>query len=171
MVGYIKRGQSIEQLRGISGRAELWQAVWQEFEKSPALGHGYFITSANGRLDVWDGPANHDAHNLILQVLVSTGVIGGAMLIWALGSIVVGLLQLFRLQPRPFAAYDGSDVFFRLSCVVMLWYAGWCQGCASFLGPVRPESVVFFLLLGVLAGYREAVGLSIKPIMSGAQTA
>ena len=30
-----------------------------------------------------------------------------------------------------------------------VWYLGWGQLCESFMGPVQPESVVFYCLLGL----------------------
>ncbi len=148
---YVQRGQSIEQLRGVSGRVEMWQAVWDQFEKSPWIGHGYFVTSSDGQLDVWDGPANHDAHHLVLQVLVSTGVVGSVILAWAtwrgLRHLLASLLRGVR---------NGQDQRSRdlswLLVVFGIWFAGWGQGCVTFLGPIRPESVFFFALLGLLAG-------------------
>ncbi|MEM6656035.1 MAG: O-antigen ligase family protein, partial [Planctomycetota bacterium] len=73
---YMSRGQTQSELSGGSGRLELWRAILAQVELSPILGHGYFVTSEDGRLDVWDGPSNHTAHNLALQVLVSTGAVG-----------------------------------------------------------------------------------------------
>ena len=142
---YITRGQSQKQLTGLSGRVEMWDAVWKQFERSPLIGHGYFVTSENGQLDVWDGPSNHTAHNLALQVLVSTGIIGGAIFLfafWRVGSAI------WRLRRGDGAA----QAVFVLILLVALWYLGWSQTCISFIGPVLPESVVFFLLLGLGVG-------------------
>ena len=147
---YITRGQSQQQLSRLSGRVEMWNAVLEQFEKSPLIGHGYFVTSENGRLDVWDGPSNHTAHNLVLQVLVSTGVIGGIVFFvafWRIGSAV------WRLRWGD----SSAKCTFVLLLLIGLWYLGWCQTCISFIGPVLPESVVFFLLLGL--GVGQAVRL------------
>ncbi len=149
---YIKRGQSHQQLSGLSGRAEMWNAVWEQFENSPLIGHGYFVTSENGRLDVWDGPSNHTAHNLVLQVLVSTGLLGGTLFFlafWRVG-IAVGKLRW---------GDSSAKSIFVLLLLIGLWYLGWCQTCISFIGPVLPESVVFFLLLGL--GIGQAVRLQL----------
>ncbi|MEM9586589.1 MAG: O-antigen ligase family protein [Planctomycetota bacterium] len=155
--GYVKRGQSIEQLQNASGRVEMWTAVWQQVESSPVVGHGYFVTSSNGRLDVWDGPANHDAHNLMLQVLVSTGVIGLAIFVWSGWRYVATLIRQLWQSPTGWTfgqrASSGTipPKLPAMIAILTLWYAGWSQGCVTFLGPIRPESVVFFTLLGLLA--------------------
>lgn len=137
---YIKRGQTADDLKNASGRSEMWAAIGAQIETSPALGHGYFVTSSNGKLDVWQGPSNQDAHNIFLQVLVTTGFIGMIPFLWALCRMARGI----------FAERDGD--FYWLVLLVGIWYAGWGQGCVTFLGPVRPESVVFFVVLGLLAG-------------------
>ena len=36
--------------------------------------------------------------------------------------------------------------------VIGLWYMGWGQLCESFMGPVQPEAVVFFTVLGLAIG-------------------
>lgn len=82
---YVQRGQTSEELQQVSGRAELWQAVWQHFLDSPICGHGYFVTSSTGKLDAWEGPSNQDAHNIVLQVLVTTGIVGGGLHVGSFG--------------------------------------------------------------------------------------
>ena len=137
---YIKRGQTADQLKNASGRSEMWAAIWQQIQSSPILGHGYFVTSSNGQLDVWQGPSNQDAHNIVLQVWVTTGLIGMLPFAWA----------IWRMTRNIVAETDAD--FFWFNAILCLWYAGWSQGCVTFLGPIRPESVVFFTALGLLAG-------------------
>ncbi|MEN1681380.1 MAG: O-antigen ligase family protein [Planctomycetota bacterium] len=142
---YLSRGQSAEQLSRVSGRMEMWQAVWGQFEMSPIIGHGYFVSSASGELDVWDGPANHTAHNIGLQVLVSTGVIGAVLFVAATARVVSEVFVLRRGDSIARGA-------FAFTALLGVWYAGWSQTCISFLGPILPESVAFFVVLGVAVG-------------------
>lgn len=154
VVNYVSRGQSVEQLQGVSGRSEMWEAVWAQYLTAPIFGHGYFVTSSNGMLDVWDGPGNHDAHNVFLQVLVSTGLVGGILFLWAL----LSTLRRYIESCGWLSTGEGDvrrDVM-RFVLVLGIWYAGWTQGCVSFLGPIRPESVVFFVALGVLTGMPDS---------------
>lgn len=157
----LSRGQTEEQLMGVSGRMEIWGAVLEQFQLSPWLGHGYFVTSADGRLDVWNRPANHTAHNLVLQVLVSTGILGAMLLLFALLRLLSVVLQL----------RDGDEVsrgVFHLTALVGLWYLGWSVNCISFLGPITPESVAFFVVLGLAVG--QAFELqSIPPGLRGTE--
>ena len=148
---YLMRGQSTDQLQQASGRAEMWTAVWDQYLDSPLVGHGYFVTSAKGELDVWNRLSNHDAHHLILQVLVSTGIVGAALFLWALWRPAV---YLFRRLPSPFRnppTDHPEQPLLAIFTLTAIWFAGWSQTCVTFLGPIRPESVVFFTLLGLLS--------------------
>ncbi len=142
---YLARGQSVEDIRQVSGRAEMWSVIWGEFLKSPVIGHGYFITSETGAIEVWNFVANHTAHNIYLQVLASTGIIGMVLFLVAMISLVLHFQNLRGHGPLP--AKVGWILVF-----AALWFLGWSMTCASFLGPVRAESVVFFTLVGVGVG-------------------
>lgn len=142
---YLARGADAEQLARVSGRAELWEAIAEEVAAAPVLGHGYFVTSRKGVLDVWDGPSNRTAHNILLQVLVSTGLIGTALFLAAMFQPVPGMVRALTRS--------GED--HRLATFLILlivWYLGWGQFCESFMGPVQPETVVFYSLFGLSVG-------------------
>jgi O-antigen ligase len=142
---YFARGQSVEDIRKVSGRAEMWSVIWGEFLKSPIIGHGYHITSETGAIEVWNLVANHTAHNIYLQVLAGTGIVGMMFFLVAMTSL---LLHLQYLRGGGlWAARVGWILFF-----AALWFLGWSLTCVSFLGPVRAESVVFFTLVGVGVG-------------------
>ena len=150
---YVTRGQSGDQIKAASGRAEMWSAIWQEYNKSMVFGHGYFVTSETGKLDVWNHVHNHTAHNLILQILASTGALGLLVFGMAIARVVLtisGLRSGDVVQRR---------IFFILA-ISGIWYLGWAQFGVSFMGPVRPESIYFFVLLGI--GLGQAAGLGKK---------
>ncbi len=147
---YLTRGQSAEQLMAFSGREEMWQAIWHEFTQAPLLGNGYFVTSAQGQLEVWGMTANYTAHNVQLQVLASTGLIGFALFVLA---VVKPFSEVFRQLPSPRLRAQAlpSRVAIMLG-FVLIWFLGWGLLCSSFMGPVRSESVVFFTCLGIAVG-------------------
>ena len=136
------RGETHEQLMTLNGRTLLWAAVWEEFEKAPLLGHGYFSTSERGAFYVWGRMRNHTAHNLVIQILVSTGVVGLCLFAW-------GLLRPLRLCLWHCATSDSWPIR-ATGCLMLLWYSGWSQLCVTFVGAVRTESMVFFVVLGIL---------------------
>jgi O-antigen ligase len=123
----------------------MWTAVWEECKKSPVIGHGYFVTSETGKLKVWYEQANHTAHNVYLQVLVSTGVIGLCLFLTAIARPWLAFQKLRRGDQQAAMVYQMLSFLF-------IWYFGWSLLCASFMGPVRSESVVFFTFLGIGLG-------------------
>ncbi len=144
-VKYITRGQSGDQLKGMSGRSEMWSKIWNEYTKSPIYGHGYFVTSETGALEVWYMKANHTAHNIYLQVAVATGLIGLLLFLTAVARLMWQFLSLF--QRDALARQLASMLMF-----TFVWYLGWSTLSASFMGPVRSESVFFFVLVGLGMG-------------------
>ena len=141
----VSRGDSVETMSTLTGRTELWAKIWESFLVSPIVGHGYFVTSATGDIDVWSGPANRTAHNVVLQALVSTGIVGCALFLW-------GLWRPIRLFVYAFRASQHVQQVAFFSLLVGIWFLGWGQLSESILGPVRPESVVFFTTLGLAIG-------------------
>ncbi len=149
---YLMRNESMESVKSLTGRRELWEEVWTEFYGSPLIGCGYFVTSQDGSLDAWGTPGNRTAHNLFLQVLSSTGVVGMALFLWGMGRIAI---RAARDLP---ASSQGRRLGVFLLLIGM-WYVGWGQLCSSFMGPIQPESIVFFCCLGLaLSGLRIGSG-------------
>lgn len=144
-VSYVTRGQSFSQLKDLSGRDEMWTKVWEEYLKSPWKGHGYFLTSSTGEMEVWGMKANHTAHNIYLQVIAGTGAIGLLLFMIAMGSL---LARFARLRTGDLECKR----MFVMLLVVTLWYLGWSLFCASFMGPVRSESVLFYTFIGLGVG-------------------
>lgn len=147
---YVTRGQSADQLTGVSGREEMWSAILGEYHESMMFGHGYFVTSPTGELIVWNRRGNPTAHNMMLQILVSTGAVGMVLFLYA-------LLQPFLCA---ISLWKGSLFHRQLLVIIAItccWYLGWSQLSVSFMGPIRPESVVFFTLLGVAVGQASQI--------------
>ena len=145
VLSYVQRNQSHEQLLKLSGRAEMWTAIANSYFDSPWIGHGYFVSSKNAELYVWYETANWTAHNVFLQALVSTGLIGALLLCgglgWPLLQTAAGSFR--RLIPARLSVFVAA-----IAC----WYLGWGLNNASFLGPLQPESVLFFTVLGIVVG-------------------
>lgn len=147
LIGYLLRGQDISQLAEGSGRAEMWQAIWSEFQSANVWlkGHGYFVTSRTGELYVWYHYANHPAHNIFLQVLVTVGLVG--LVTWMIALLRIGV-TLFQLRRSD----EFRSTYFAILLLSAIWYAGWSIGSTSFMGPVRSESVLWFTMVGLGIG-------------------
>ena len=114
-------------------------------KESPIKGHGYFVTSETGRLKVWDEWGNWTAHNMFLHCLTTTGVIG-AVLFFGSNSLIflyfVGAWIKKRLPTRLFVVL----------ATFYLWYLVWGLFNSSVLGPLQPESLLFYSLVGIGLG-------------------
>lgn len=142
---YVKRGQDTD-LSDLSGRREMWEAMWGSYRESPWIGHGYFVSSATGEIYVWYRWTNWTAHNVTLQALVTTGLVGAMLLACGIGFPFFRLFRSRRADPH-------TGKLFHLVLIVGVWFFIWGLFNASFLGPIEPESVVFFVLLGLAAGH------------------
>jgi O-antigen ligase len=96
-------------------------------------------------IEVWFIVDNHTAHNILLQILVGTGIIGMVLFLLALGALARAFLSL-RHGDR-----SAREVFAML-VITAVWYLGWSTLCESFMGPVRSESVFFYTFVGLGLG-------------------
>ena len=145
VVGYMARDQTVDQLTAFSGRSELWETMWQSAMESPWIGHGYFVTSSTGVLDIWGRSANFTAHNMFFQVFVTTGVVGVVLFMWALWR--PGWLAIRSIR--------GDDTIRALAIfgsLIAIWGFGWGLLGPGIVGQTIPTTVVFFAVLGLVAG-------------------
>jgi O-antigen ligase len=146
LVQQLNRDQSAEEMSSLSGRQQLWEAMWESVLTSPWIGHGYFMSSKKGEMEVWYlygemMGVNWTAHNIWLQALVSTGVVGLTLFVIAMLAPVLTLVLRAVFGQR----WQKIDSWF---LIVLFWYLLWGLLNESFLGPLQPESVVFFVVYG-----------------------
>jgi O-antigen ligase len=142
---YLMRGQTMEDAYTVSGRTEVWDIAIKSFLESPLFGHGYYLMTSTGTMYVWGAQRWQTAHNIYLHVLSGTGLMGFFLLAWAL---------FFVLSPLARCLKAGTHVQ-RVALFVFLlvaWYLALGFFELSFGGPIDPEVVLFFLILGVAAG-------------------
>ena len=145
-IQFLERGQSAGQITELSGRAEMWSKMWTSFLDSPLVGHGYMVCSETGTLYVWYAEMNHTAHNVVLQALVSTGLVGaGIFIFWNFK--ILAMLVSGSENPKPKAQIPVTVV------AVGAWFAVWCLLNESMLGPVRPESALYAVATGLVVGW------------------
>jgi O-antigen ligase len=123
----------------------MWEMMIESFWESPIIGHGYFVTSAKGESYMWYSTKNWTAHNIVLQALVTTGIVGFTFL---LVGLAVPAFFFFRAKP----SWGGLVRLKPFMAIIILWYCFWGTLNESFLGPLQPESVIFFTMFGVMVG-------------------
>ncbi len=138
----IRQGQTTRTLQTFSGRSEMWRKMWDSYLEAPIRGHGYFVTSAKGRILVWGEWGNWTAHNNLLQILVTTGLVGASLL---LGGLLVLLLRVYARR----SVDSRAGTFIAL---MVTWYLIWGLLNSSFIGPMMPESLYFSVLVGMCLG-------------------
>ena len=143
---YLMRGQSARQLSALSGRAELFDVIWDEYTKSPVMGHGYFVTSEAGAIHAWHREANIAAHNTLFQILVSTGLIG--LVLYLAAIIAPCYLALSNLTGT-----RDANAMAILLLLVVLWAMAWGIPTSGIAAQVAPPSVAFFAVLGLAMGH------------------
>lgn len=72
----IYAGKSEEQIRNASGREALWIAYIKGWLESPFIGHGFIVGEKGAIAAKYIAFATNTAHNMIISVLVNTGLIG-----------------------------------------------------------------------------------------------
>lgn len=148
-VDFFQRGQTTTQLTELSGRDEMWTKMWKSYLGAPIIGHGYFVCSSRGTLYVWYTEQNHTAHNMVLQALVSSGLIG--LMIFG-----VWHLQVVRLYLVSLARKWQTQELSVLAPALFIWCFGWAMLNSFVLGPIRPESAVYATIIGLVVGQYHA---------------
>lgn len=75
-------GKSEEQFQNASGREALWTAYIKGWLESPIIGHGFIVGEKGAVAAKYMAFATNTAHNMIISVLVNTGLIG--LILWIL---------------------------------------------------------------------------------------
>lgn len=132
-VVFSRTGRASELLT-FTGRTEIWHAVWEAFLKKPFLGYGFGSTKVlipEIYSNYW-GFTVTQAHNFLLQVLVTTGLIGAGL--------------IFMLCYRQIAAYIRNPQIF--STVVFFFMLAYGITEAGPSSPA-PNTLLFFWALGI----------------------
>jgi O-antigen ligase len=93
LTAFLLRGQTIEGFLSMSGRTELWRGVYALVSDRPIFGYGY-VASRSVLLKVlpWAG----HAHNALAETLLDLGIVGTALIWFALGRTL--LSSLFQIS-------------------------------------------------------------------------
>ncbi len=103
LMRYVTRTGRISEMTTLTGRTDIWYATWNAFLERPLLGYGYGSTKIllpEVYRNFW-GFTVSQAHNLYLQTLVTTGVVGLALVLMAFLRQIIGYIT----HPQPFSAF------------------------------------------------------------------
>lgn len=103
LMTYVTRTGRISEMTTLTGRTDIWYATWNAFLERPLLGYGYGSTKVllpEVYRGFW-GFTVSQAHNLYLQTLVTTGLVGLLLVLMALLRQIVGYIT----HPQPFPAF------------------------------------------------------------------
>jgi O-antigen ligase len=144
---HILRGQDKHEISDLSGRWELWQDLFNYFiVHSPLLGNGYFVTlPTSGFVEVeHEERPTFGAHNLLLQVLTGTGIVGGILFIWGICRVLAPLIRNIFLRSE-------QNSLTIVASFIVIWFLGQGVFEVSFLSAIRPSIIIFFVVLGIVA--------------------
>jgi O-antigen ligase len=87
----LSRSGEAEEIVTLTGRTDLWAFALRKLGESPIVGYGYgcsrFVIAAE---HYWP---THHAHNVILNMMLGTGVIGGCLLLAMFWNLVRGAIR------------------------------------------------------------------------------
>jgi O-antigen ligase len=124
-------------------RLAFWHVHWVMFSERPLIGHGENITTAYRtpyyeKLGLGGLERKFEAHNLYLQILVNTGIVGLALYLtwfgwalrraWTVSRAVFTALVVYALASLTQNSFQDSEVRYALTLVVS----------GLFLAPARP---------------------------------
>lgn len=152
LIAFLSRGQTAEELLSVSGRAELWHDVYALFLDRPILGYGY-VGARSLLLQAlpWAG----HAHNALVETLLDSGVIGTALVWFALGkTLLSSLLQ----TPRPTGpvAWQQASI---LGVLLFLLFHSFVD--PTFAGAPGYQTLLLFASVSAHGGLRPVVPSSV----------
>ena len=152
MLSGISRSGKVEEIYNLTGRTDIWRYTIGRIQEAPLTGHGYGCSRQALTTFLSDGYGDfalHHAHNVLLNTIVGTGLLGGAILLAMLGSLVFGFLRKPELFPdivlaAMFVAGLTESVFFgpmpRSHTVIWLIALYWRQIPPSLDSPDKWSS-------------------------------
>lgn len=151
-------------ISGASARLQLWHEAWQMFLQSPLMGVGYgqfawqhFLSAGSA-----GNPANvghvHNAHNILMQFLAETGLIGVLALacgvaawLWSMRRIEFDVVHWWLLAALAILGVHSMLEY-------PLWHAYFLGPAAVLLGAAAPRNIcVLRTKLVVRAGFAGVI--------------
>lgn len=147
--GLVSRTGSIEDITTFNGRNDIWTAVYQKWLEQPWFGYGLAsprVVISQVRVSQWS--IYEEAHNALLESLLSFGVFGTALLLLFIISLVVCLFKLRSLLKTigTDGKVDTMMVTCLIRCVLFLLIYGLME--KAYAGMPNPATIMFALVVG-----------------------
>lgn len=126
-------------------RLAIWGGAFTVFARSPVLGTGFgnLRTLMGGLLGLPEGWTG-DAHNLYLELLAETGIVGFVAFVFLITAALRAALRRYRNSQDEFGKIIGFAVFAAIIGVLV-------HGTVDYLFHTTPQvAALFFLVLGIL---------------------
>ncbi|MFI5104266.1 MAG: O-antigen ligase family protein, partial [Terriglobales bacterium] len=142
---FFQRLGEIDDYTAVS-RLAIWGGAFTVFARSPALGAGFgnlrmLLGGLVGLPEGWSG----DAHNLYLELLAETGIVGLAAFVCLIVAALRAALRRYRNSQDELGKIMGFAVFAAIVGVLV-------HGTVDYLFHTTPQvAALFFLALGVIA--------------------
>jgi putative inorganic carbon (HCO3(-)) transporter len=146
---FFQRLTEIDDFTTVS-RLAIWGGAFTVFAHSPVLGTGFGNLRAlmGGLLSLPDGWTG-DAHNLYLELLAETGIVGFAAFAFLIGVAMRRAMRQYRRSQDEFGKIIGFAVFAAIISVLV-------HGTVDYLFHTTPQvTALLFLLLGMLGARGE----------------
>jgi O-Antigen ligase len=119
-IAWLMPDKSLEEIQTFTGRRNLWEDLSGLVHESPLLGRGFVASTRAGDLKL------ASAHNVLMQVMMDTGLLGAGLLTLAL--IALGVSCIRPLNHRSPGSAGFAAAFVALAPVnvtIPVWGAGW----------------------------------------------
>jgi len=142
---YLTRGQTKEEVISATGRMDIWNYAIKSFLQSPIIGHGYFIMSPIGLVDVWGTNTWKLTHSIFLHILTGVGIIGMILFLWA-------MLKILRIIQSGLKR-GGEKKRVAIWCSLIFgWFLLVGIYEISFFGQINAVTMFFYITLGIAFG-------------------
>lgn len=152
-VGYARSGGAHE-VYTFTGRTDIWAFCWEKWQEAPWFGFGIGsprVVIPAGWANFW-GQSVGTAHNLLLESLLSLGLIGTGLLLIAAGWLAIGLGKLI-VERRYLDHPDRLLVQFASVMLLFIFMDGLME--KSFSGTVHPNVLMLAIVMGIYASVNK----------------
>lgn len=112
--------KTVEQIENFTGRREMWDELSGLWRESPLIGRGFVASTRTPGLKL------ASAHNVLLQAMLDTGLVGTGILAVAMSALAISSIrQLNRGSPGSAGFVATLAALLPVNMTIPIWGAGW----------------------------------------------